>query len=134
MLRQPLEQRLEVLDAQRDVAVAVAELIRLVAALVDRQLERVPVAREPQVDVVGAFELQPASALEAQRRVEAQRGVDVADADIGVHESHRSLLTEDVDQIDDRVDDPRRTIGVAVGVGRPLMPKRRTRVQHAHVP
>ena len=53
------KQSVEILHLKRDVAVALTEVVRLLAALVDRQLERVAVAREAQVDVVGALELQP---------------------------------------------------------------------------
>src|SRR5215207_4447964 len=88
-----LEQAVEVLGRDRDVAVAAAEVVGVPAALVDGQLERVPVAGESEVDVVGAVELEPAAALEAERLVEAQRGVDVADADIGVYELQATSFT-----------------------------------------
>src|SRR5439155_3334550 len=56
---------------------------------VDRELEAVRVAGETEVDVVGGREVQPAALLEAESRVEAARGVDVADADAGVDEGGR---------------------------------------------
>jgi hypothetical protein len=54
----------QVVDDERDVPVAGAEVVRLVAALVDGQLERVAVAGQAEVDVVGALELQLAAPLE----------------------------------------------------------------------
>src|SRR3954452_7529367 len=85
-LREVRERGLDVLDGDRDVVVAVAEAVGLVAPDVDRQLQPVPVARQPHVDVVGRLEVEPPALLEAERAVEADGGVDVADADARVHE------------------------------------------------
>src|SRR5262245_1705661 len=62
-LRQLREERVEVVDGERDVVVAVAEVVRLGAADVDRQLERVGVTRQAHVDVVRGLELEPPAAL-----------------------------------------------------------------------
>jgi hypothetical protein len=49
----------------------------------DRQLEAVVIVREAQIHVVGGGEVQAPALLEAERTVEAQRGVDIADSDAG---------------------------------------------------
>src|SRR4051812_532977 len=69
------------------MVVAVAEVVRLLAPDIHGQLEPVAVARQAEVDVVGRREVEPAPFLEAERAVEADRGVDVADAEAGVDES-----------------------------------------------
>src|ERR1051325_1750630 len=84
--------RVDVVDRDRDVVVAVAEVVRLLAALIDGQLERVAVARQAHVDVVRRLELQLPALVEAERLVEADRGVDVAHADAGVDLLHAAIL------------------------------------------
>src|SRR6476659_2867580 len=76
-LREVREEPVEVVDGQRDVAVAVAQVVGLVLADVDRELERVAVTRHAHVDVVGTPEIELAAAPEPERLVEVQRGVDV---------------------------------------------------------
>ena len=75
---------LDVLDGDGEVVVAVAEVVGLLAADVHGQLEPVAVAGQAHVDVVGGLEVEPAALLEAEGAVEADGGVDVADADAGV--------------------------------------------------
>jgi hypothetical protein len=92
LLGQLGEQAVEVVDGERDVVVALAEVVRLLAPDVDRQLEPVAVPGQAHVDVVGLPEVELAAALEAERLVEAHRRVDVADAHAGVDERQRHRL------------------------------------------
>jgi hypothetical protein len=69
------------------VVVAVAEVVGLVPADVDRQLEHVAATGEAHVDVVSRLEPQPAALLEAEPSVELLGRVDVPDADARVYET-----------------------------------------------
>ena len=69
---------LQIKGDQRQVVVALAEVVRLFAAAVDRELERVAVAGEPEVQVVGGLEVEQHSAarfgylfIESPRRMRA---------------------------------------------------------------
>src|ERR1039458_10421387 len=79
--------RIQVVDHQRHVVVAVAELVGLLTADVDGQLQGVPVTWQTEVGVVGRLEVQPPAQLEAEQSVEGDRRVDVAYAGTGVYES-----------------------------------------------
>ena len=83
------QDRVDVLDGDREVVVAVAEVVGLLAADVHGQLEPVAVAGQAHVDVVRRLEVEPAALLEAEGAVEADGGVGVADADAGVDECGR---------------------------------------------
>ena len=48
----------EIVDCDRDVVVAVTEVVGLVAAHVDRPLQGVGIPRKAHIDVVGGLELQ----------------------------------------------------------------------------
>src|SRR5215218_4065598 len=76
---------LDVVDGERHVVVARAEVVGLVVPAVDGQLEHVAVARQAHVEVVRRLEVQPPPRLEAERPVEALRRLRVADAKAGVH-------------------------------------------------
>src|SRR3954453_8106583 len=85
---EPLEGAVEVVDGERDVVVARAELV-VVDAVVVGQLEPVAVARNAHehVDRLVA-DRHPPPLLEAERLVEGDRAVDVADAVAGVDQLH----------------------------------------------
>src|SRR5215218_930077 len=82
------ERAVEVVDGERDVVVAGAELVRVDAVVVG-ELEAVAVAGEAHEDVDRLVaDRHPPALLEAQRLVELHRAVDVADPVAGVNELH----------------------------------------------
>src|SRR6185312_6755181 len=83
--RELLEQPVEVVDDDRHVVVTLAEVIRLVARYVDRQLEHVAATRQAHVDVVRGLEVQAAAVLKAKPLVELPRRVDVLHPDACVY-------------------------------------------------
>jgi hypothetical protein len=89
------ERRVEVLRGDRDVAVAGADLVRLLAADVVRQLQarRVAVARHvhEHVDRLVA-DRHATDLLEPERLVEGDRAVDVEDPVARVDEGHAGSL------------------------------------------
>src|SRR3954470_3765875 len=88
MAAQPLEGAVEVVDGQRDVVVARAELVGLDAVVVG-ELEPVAVAREPHEDVDRLLaDRHPPPLLEAEGLVERDGAIDVADAVAGVDQLH----------------------------------------------
>src|SRR5919198_2039333 len=83
-----LQRRVEIVDRDRDVPVAGAELVAVDAEFV-RQLEPIAVAGEAHEDVDRLVaDRQPAALLEAERLVEGDRPVDVGDAVAGMNELH----------------------------------------------
>ena len=89
MLGEIREQRVEIVDRDREVVVAVAEVVRLRAPDVHGQLEVVALAGQAEVDVVRGLEGKAAAALEAEQLVEPDRLLLVANADAGVDDALR---------------------------------------------
>src|SRR4051812_29499147 len=91
LLRERAESAVEVVDRDRDVAVAGADLIGAVLVLVPGQLEPRAVARESHEDVDRLVaDREPGELLEAELLVEADRAIDVRDAVAGVDQlAHR---------------------------------------------
>src|SRR4051794_6975845 len=88
LLAQALEGAVEILHGDRDVVVAGAELVAVDAVVVG-QLEPRIVARQAHEDVDRLVaDRHPGALLEAERFVEADGTVDVADAIAGVQELH----------------------------------------------
>ena len=88
LLGERAERAVEVVDGQRDVVVARAELVGVDAVVVG-QLEPVAVAGQAHEDVDRLFaDRHPAALLEAERLVEGDGAVDVADPVAGVDELH----------------------------------------------
>src|SRR5215213_3560104 len=89
---EPLEGAVEVVDGERDVVVARAQLVGVHAVVVG-QLEPVTVAREPHEDVDRLVaDRHPPPLLEAEGLVERDRAIDVADAVAGVEKLHGANL------------------------------------------
>src|SRR3954454_20864820 len=90
---EPLERAVEVVDGQRDVVVARAELV-VVDAVVVGQLEPVAVARETHEHVRRLVaDRHPPPLLEAERLVEGDGAVDLADAVAGVDQLHARVVS-----------------------------------------
>src|SRR4051812_43095203 len=88
LLAQPRERAVEILDGERDVVVARAELVGVDAEVV-RELEPVAVAREAQEDVDRLVaDGHAATLLEPERLVEGDGPVDVPDPVAGVDQLH----------------------------------------------
>src|SRR3954452_19385286 len=85
---EPLEGAVEVVDRERDVVVARAELVGVHAVVVG-ELEPVAVAREAHEDVDRLLaDRHPPPLLEAEGLVERDGAIDVADAVAGVEQLH----------------------------------------------
>src|SRR4051812_36381953 len=92
---QALKGRVEVVDRERDVPVAGADLVRALLVLVPGQLEPRAVAGEAHEDVDGLVaDRHPGQLLEAELLVELDAAVDLEDAVTGVDElAHSRQVT-----------------------------------------
>src|SRR5262249_47053056 len=85
--RELRQQPVEVVDHERHVVVALAEVVGLVAPNVDRELQHVAAPGQPHVDVVSGLEVQPAPVLKAEALVELPRRIDVLHSDACMYEA-----------------------------------------------